>query len=58
MHVDIKGNWMFANAGIDESNAGGDNFVLWPKDPQASVNQSMEFFTEPLWVKGSGSNHE
>jgi dihydrofolate synthase / folylpolyglutamate synthase len=39
----VKGNWMFANAGIDESNALGDAYALWPKDPQASVDQVWEF---------------
>ncbi len=33
----IKNNWMFANAGIDESNA-NDQYLMWPADPQASVN--------------------
>lgn len=42
----IKGNWMFANAGIDESNAGGNNFVLWPKEPQLSVNQVWNFLRQ------------
>lgn len=32
----IKKNWMFANAGIDESNA-DNQYVLWPKDPQQSA---------------------
>jgi coenzyme F420-0:L-glutamate ligase/coenzyme F420-1:gamma-L-glutamate ligase len=31
----IKGSWMFANAGIDRSNANG-HLALWPVDPQAS----------------------
>jgi len=33
----IKGNWMFANAGIDESNSAG-HYSLWPQDPQTSIN--------------------
>lgn len=33
----IKQNWMFANAGIDESNA-NDQYILWPADPQATAN--------------------
>lgn len=32
----IKKNWMFANAGIDESNA-NNQYVLWPEDPQQSA---------------------
>jgi len=39
----IKGNWMFANGGIDESNSEGDFFSLWPKNPQESVNQVWQF---------------
>jgi len=50
----IKGNWMFANAGIDESNAGGKNFVLWPKDPQASVNRVWNFLRDHYRVKEVG----
>ena len=33
----IKRNWMFVNAGIDQSNAAG-KLALWPRDPQASAN--------------------
>lgn len=38
----IKGNWMFANSGIDESNADG-QYLLWPLDPQQSANAIWEF---------------
>lgn len=38
----IKGNWMFANAGIDESNA-DDQYVLWPSDPQAAATAIWHF---------------
>jgi F420-0:gamma-glutamyl ligase len=50
----IKGNWMFANAGIDESNANGKNFVLWPKDPQVSVNKVWKFLRRHYGVKQVG----
>ncbi len=33
----ITHNTLIASAGIDESNAAGD-YVLWPRDPQASAN--------------------
>ena len=33
----IKGNWMFVNAGIDQSNAAG-QLAPWPRDPQRSAN--------------------
>jgi F420-0:gamma-glutamyl ligase len=39
----VKGNWIFANAGIDESNA-DDHYLLWPADPQAAANQLWHFF--------------
>ena len=38
----IKGGWMFANAGIDRSNADG-QLALWPADPQRSC--------EALWQR-------
>ena len=34
----IKGGWMFANAGIDRSNADG-QLALWPVDPQRSCER-------------------
>ena len=34
----IKRNWMFVNAGIDQSNSAG-KFCLWPLNPQKSANQ-------------------
>ena len=34
----IKGNWMFVNAGIDQSNAAG-QLAPWPSDPQRSANE-------------------
>ena len=33
----IKGNWMFVNAGVDQSNAAG-KLAPWPRDPQCSAN--------------------
>lgn len=37
-HFTIKNNTIVASAGIDESNGGG-NYVLWPRDVQATANQ-------------------
>ena len=34
----IKRNWMFVNAGIDQSNSAG-QFCLWPLNPQKSANK-------------------
>ena len=42
MMLTVKRNWMFVNAGIDESNA-NNQYILWPKDPQASVNKIWQF---------------
>lgn len=36
-HMTITKNILIASAGIDESNADGENFVLWPKNPQNSA---------------------
>lgn len=49
----IKGNWMFANAGIDESNSAG-FYSLWPKNPQKSLNILWEQLREHYAVKHLG----
>lgn len=49
----IKGNWMFANAGIDESNS-ENQYSLWPKDPQKSVNSTWSFFRHHFHLKQVG----
>lgn len=49
----IKGNWMFANAGIDESNA-DDQYILWPSDPQASATAIWNFLREKYFLKELG----
>jgi F420-0:gamma-glutamyl ligase len=49
----IKGNWIFANAGIDESNA-DDQYILWPKDPQQSVNEIWQFLRQHYGLKEVG----
>jgi len=50
----IKGNWMFANGGIDESNALGTYYALWPKDPQDSINRVWKFVRKHFGVKQVG----
>lgn len=40
----ITHNMLVPTAGIDESNANG-NYILWPKDPQASANRIREHIT-------------
>jgi dihydrofolate synthase / folylpolyglutamate synthase len=49
----VHRNWMFVNAGIDESNA-DNQYILWPKDPQQSVNQIWHFLREHYNVKEVG----
>jgi len=49
----VKGNWIFANAGIDESNA-NNQYLLWPKDRQASVNKIWEFLCQHYDLKEVG----
>lgn len=49
----VKGNWMFANAGIDESNAAG-QYILWPKDPQRSANTIWRFLRRKYSLKEVG----
>lgn len=38
IYLTIKNNTLIANAGIDESNAGG-YFILWPKDPGKTAEE-------------------
>ncbi len=49
----IKRNWIFVNAGIDESNA-DNHFILWPKDPQKSVNEIWQFLRSHYGVREVG----
>jgi dihydrofolate synthase / folylpolyglutamate synthase len=49
----IKRNWMFVNAGIDESNA-DNQYILWPADIQKSVNEIWHFLREHYGVKEVG----
>ncbi len=41
-HFSIKHNTLIAAAGIDESNSDG-NYILWPKDAQATANHLREY---------------
>lgn len=49
----IKRNWMFVNAGIDESNA-EQSYVLWPADPQLSVNRLWSWARDHYQVSELG----
>src|SRR5258708_21958834 len=48
-----KRNWIFVNAGIDESNA-NNHYILWPEDPQKSVNAIWHFLREHYHLKNIG----
>jgi len=49
----IKGNMLVPSSGVDESNTGG-YYVLWPKDPQKSVNTIWEELRGHYKVKNLG----
>lgn len=49
----IKGNWMFVNAGIDESNS-DNQYSLWPKNPQKSVDDVWKFLRRHYRVNQVG----
>lgn len=49
----IKGNWMFVNAGIDESNS-DNQYSLWPKNPQKSVDGVWKFLRRHYRIKQAG----
>lgn len=49
----ITNNTMIASAGIDLSNGNG-NYVLWPKDPQASANNIRKHLTSKHSVPDVG----
>lgn len=49
----IKGNWMFVNSGVDQSNS-ENQYTLWPKDPQESVNKIWKFLRSHYGLKNVG----
>ncbi len=51
--ISIKNNIMVASAGIDESNGNG-CYVLWPKNPQQSVNSIREHLAKKFHLKSVG----
>ncbi len=53
LYLTIKNNLLAVSAGIDESNADG-NYVLWPKDPQASANKVREHLAKKFGLKKIG----
>lgn len=53
-HFTIVRNTLTAVAGIDESNSGGDYYVLWPKDPQAAANQIRHYLADKFKLNKLG----
>src|SRR3989304_3772359 len=53
IYLTIKNNILVPTAGIDESNGGG-YYILWPKNPQKTVNQIREYLTKRFNVKWVG----
>ncbi len=51
--ISIKHNTFTATAGIDRSNGNG-KLVLWPKDPQESVNKIREYLCKRFGLKNIG----
>lgn len=51
--ISIKHNTFTATAGIDRSNGNG-KLVLWPKNPQKSVNDIREFLVKKFGLKNIG----
>ncbi len=49
----VKRNWLFVNAGIDESNA-DNQFILWPADIQKSLNDMWSFLRSHYGLKEVG----
>jgi F420-0:gamma-glutamyl ligase len=49
----IKGNWMFVNSGVDQSNS-ENQYTLWPKNPQESVNKIWKFLRLHYGLKNVG----
>jgi len=53
-HFTIARNTLISVAGIDESNSGGDYYVLWPKDPQKSANEIRHYLKDKFCLKKLG----
>ncbi len=45
---------MVMSAGIDHSNAGGDYYVLWPRDVQKSTEEIWKYLTKKYQLKNLG----
>jgi F420-0:gamma-glutamyl ligase len=52
-HFSIVQGMLTSSAGIDESNGNG-NYVLWPRDPQATANEVRKYLIERFKVVNAG----
>ncbi|HVX58515.1 MAG TPA: coenzyme F420-0:L-glutamate ligase [Candidatus Saccharimonadales bacterium] len=53
-HFTYTKNTLVSASGIDESNSGGDYYVLWPKDPQGSANEIWKYLKEKTGLQKLG----
>ncbi len=53
-HFTITEHTLASVGGIDESNSGGENYVLWPADSQKSANRIREYLARKHEVKEVG----
>ncbi len=53
-HFTITRHTLISVAGIDESNSGGDYYVLWPADPQRSANEIRAHLRQKFDLKELG----
>ncbi len=52
-HFSVVDHTLIASAGIDESNSAG-NYILWPKDSQATANQVRQYLVERFGLQRVG----
>lgn len=53
-HFTFIKNTLVSASGIDESNSGGDYYVLWPKDPQGAANAIRKYLLKKYGLKKLG----
>lgn len=53
-HFSITNDTLIAFGGIDESNSGGDYYVLWPKDPEKTSNEVRKYLKQRFSLKHVG----
>ena len=53
-HFTILRKTLISVSGIDESNSGGDYYVLWPKDPQRTANEIRSYLKSRFGLEKVG----